>query len=177
MTLTPPARQNPIRARKGAKGDKPKYIKMKTKKKNIYAAYWTTIERDERELTVNFRFPMDFGLLRAADWAEKEILDAADWLAEELEDEGADYLADSAGRSRRHKLTEQLHWMMPLKTGRRKLLHRTKTMELTLGGGNFQIVMTASRKSGVDEMADQMEAAVTQTARWMRENAYVMQLQ
>jgi hypothetical protein len=145
---------------------------MKILKKRIFAAYWTTIEVNENEVTVRFSFPMNLGLLRAAEWAEREMQEAADWLAEW---EDADEMPA--------RMKERLRYMMPQRKGHRKLLHRSGMMELTLGGGGFEIKGVVRMKGDhihTDERmmaANKIDEAMESMAAWMRENAYAMQLQ
>ena len=130
--------------------------------KPVFAAYFTTMDLNERDVVVNFRFPMEFGMLRAADRAEKEIRMAGEWLA---------------GSFDCYNMTERLRYMMPLHEGKRKVLHRTRIAELTLGGGCFRIEMVLKRMDDFILMADSLDKVVDEMVSWMRMNAYSVRLQ
>jgi hypothetical protein len=140
---------------------------MKSDKMNdgtiVFASYWTTVEMSDRLVAVRFRFPMEFGLLRAADWAEKEISEAACWLALHRRVQG--------------DLATRLRFMMPRHSGKRKVMHHTRMMELTVGMGRYQIEMVLKRKSDCEAMSDEIDDAMECMVAWMRENAYMRQMQ
>ena len=133
-------------------------MKRKTKDKIIFAAYWTTMETDGRNLSVRFRFPMSFGMLRAADWAEREIEAAADRCAAAPDCADAD-------------VGERLRFMMPLRRGGRKVIHGVRSMVLSVGDGSLQIETTLRVKGSRADMADRMDDDVTRMVAWMREKA------
>jgi len=132
--------------------------------KTVFAAYFTTMDLNERDVVVNFRFPMEFGMLRAADWAEKEMHMAGEWLA---------------GSFDCYNMSERLRYMIPLHEGKRKVLYRTRIAdaELTLGGGCFRIEMVLKRMDDFILMADSLDKAVDEMVSWMRMNAYSVRLQ
>jgi hypothetical protein len=101
--------------------------------------------------------------LRAADWAEKEISDAACWLALHRRVQG--------------DLATRLRFMMPRHSGKRKVMHHTRMMELTVGMGRYQIEMVLKRKPDCEAMSDEIDDAMECMVAWMRENAYMRQMQ
>jgi prophage antirepressor-like protein len=100
---------------------------------------------------------------RAADWAEKEISDAACWLALHRRVQG--------------DLATRLRFMMPRHSGKRKVMHHTRMMELTVGMGRYQIEMVLKRKPDCEAMSDEIDDAMECMVAWMRENAYMRQMQ
>ena len=135
---------------------------LRNNEKTVYTAYFTTMDLNESDVAVNFRFPMAFGLLRAADWAEKEMRMAGEWLA---------------GSFDCYDMAERLRFMMPLNDGKRKVLYRNRTVELTLGGGCFRIEMVLKRMDDFVRMADAIDEGVDEMVTWMRRNAYQLKLQ
>ena len=131
--------------------------------KTVFAAYWTTVEMADNEVAVMFRFPMKFGMLRAADWAEAEIHEAADWYA--------------MGERAQADVGLRQFSVMPCHKGQRKLLYRTGRMTLTLGMGRYQIEMVMTRGKNRLSAAADIDDAIDSMTGWMRRNAYMMQLQ
>ena len=144
------------------------------KGKTLYAAYWTTIEKCERTTVVQFRFPLQFGMLRAADWAEKEIIDAADWM--DLQRCGSSgYESSLSEAAKARMLKQRLRFMMPLYEGHCKVLHRCTSMTLSVGMNQLQIEMAVDESLNAN-IGDAVEEAMDRMAAWMRENAYQMQM-
>jgi hypothetical protein len=131
--------------------------------KTVFAAYWTTVDVTDSKTVLRFRFPIEFGMLRAADWAEKEMHEAADWFVMC----GMEH--PSIGRP--------LHFMMPRHEGKRKLLHCGRMMELTLDMGRYQIDMVLRYCDDCLRTADNIDDAVEDMVKWMRGNAYMLRLQ
>ena len=141
--------------------------------KTLYASYWTTIEKCERTTVVQFRFPLQFGMLRAADWAEKEIIDAADWM--ELQRCGCSEDTSLSEAAKARMLKQRLRFMMPLYEGHCKVLHRCTSMTLSVGMNQLQIEMAVDESLNAN-IGDVVEEAMDRMAAWMRENAYQMQM-
>ena len=148
---------------KGMKNNKMTVSARETDGKTVFSAYWTTVEVTDYQMAVRFRFPMKFGMLRAAEWAEKEMHEAADRYAE--------------GDSMQTGINLRLFQMMPYHTGKRKLLHRVGKMVLTLGMHSFQIEMVMSRSKDRLSVANDIDDTIERMAEWMRMNAYILQLQ
>ena len=134
--------------------------------KTVWAAYWTTLQKNDRMLLVRFRFPMAFGMLRAAEQVAGEAAELARWLRRgELKN--AEALS-----------IERLQWVMPYHEGTRKLLNAEGLMDLTLGAKQFQVEMLLPlRGTATERLADALEDAAEDMAWWMVYNAYSLRLQ
>ncbi len=132
----------------------------------VWAAYWTTLETCSVGIRVRFRFPMNFGMLRAAEQAAGEMAELAAWLR-------AGKLAEAEQLSE-----ERLQWMMPWRDGKRKVMNHEGDMELTLGAKQMQIQMAMSfHGRSAEELAEELEDAAEDICWWMKEKAYSLRLQ
>lgn len=134
--------------------------------KTVWAAYWTTLQKNDRMLLVRFRFPMAFGMLRAAEQVAGEAAELARWLR-------TNELKEAEALS-----IERLQWVMPYHEGTRKLLNAEGLMDLTLGAKQFQVEMLLPlRGANTERLAEALEEAAEDMAWWMVDNAYSLRLQ